>query len=255
LGDGVTVSGFVKVSGGRLRYLAQGSGMPAMVIGSAVYYPRTFSGRLRKSLRLAFVDMRHFADRDDSLAIDRITLDTYLDDIERLSDHLGVERAVFMGHSHHGNLALAYASRHPDRVSHLVLIGTPPLAVADVLQAAAQYWEEHATPGRKAWLHRNLAALDAAADSHVTSASAFVARYVAEGPRYWHDPTFDSSWLWQDVPIQMDVVRVFRQFLLEAMMPGGTWPSWTCRSYWSWAGTTTLFPLVSGSAWRRGRGP
>lgn len=43
-----------------LAYSVEGAGRPALVIGSAAYYPRTFSPNLRRSLRLAFVDHRGF---------------------------------------------------------------------------------------------------------------------------------------------------------------------------------------------------
>ncbi len=38
----------------RLQYRVEGEGRPAMVIGSAVYYPRIFSRSLRKHLRWSF---------------------------------------------------------------------------------------------------------------------------------------------------------------------------------------------------------
>ena len=44
-------------------------------------------------------------------------------DIERLREHLGVERWLVTGGSWGSALALAYAERHPDRVSEMVLWG------------------------------------------------------------------------------------------------------------------------------------
>jgi proline iminopeptidase len=41
---------------------------------------------------------------------------------------------------------------------------------------------------------------------------AFVAQYVADGPKYWYDPNYDSSPLWQGVPINTDIVKIFRNF-------------------------------------------
>ena len=46
-----------------------------------------------------------------------------LDDIERLRVHLGVERWLLFGGSWGSTLALAYAQRHPERVTGLVLRG------------------------------------------------------------------------------------------------------------------------------------
>lgn len=46
-----------------------------------------------------------------------------VDDIESLRAHLGVERWLVFGWSWGSALALAYAQRHPDQVSELVLVG------------------------------------------------------------------------------------------------------------------------------------
>jgi proline iminopeptidase len=59
----------------------------------------------------------------DSAAADLQTNTTghLLADIERLREHLGVERWVVVGGSWGVTLALAYAQRHPDRVAAMVL--------------------------------------------------------------------------------------------------------------------------------------
>jgi proline iminopeptidase len=46
-----------------------------------------------------------------------------LDDMERLREHLGVERWLLYGGSWGSTLILAYAERHPDRVSEIVIPG------------------------------------------------------------------------------------------------------------------------------------
>ena len=204
--------GSVQVDGAVLQYCVEGEGRPALVIGSATYYPRTFSRRLRESLQLAFVDARHFAKVDGSRHADSISLDIYLEDIDRVRARLRMERAVIIGHSHHGNLALEYAKRYPARASELVLIGSPPVEVSRIMEAAETYWAEHASENRKAVLQRRLDALETGALEGMASSEAFVARYVAEAPKYWYEPAFDASHLWQGMPINMEVIRVFRDF-------------------------------------------
>ena len=56
----------------------------------------------------------------------------YVDDLEELRRHLGLERMNLFGHSHGGMVAQAYAARHPDRVERLILAST-----------AARFAEEH----------------------------------------------------------------------------------------------------------------
>jgi proline iminopeptidase len=48
------------------------------------------------------------------------TLDNNVDDLDALRDHLGLEKIVLFGTSYGGMVALAYAARYPDRVSHLI---------------------------------------------------------------------------------------------------------------------------------------
>lgn len=55
------------------------------------------------------------------VSLETNTTDHLLADIERLRRHLGVERWLVFGGSWGTTLGLAYAQRHPDRVSELVL--------------------------------------------------------------------------------------------------------------------------------------
>lgn len=208
-------SGWVRVDGATLHYVVEGAGVPALVIGSCVYYPRTFSRPLRESLRLAFVDVRHFAEREPAYDPARITLDTYLRDLEAVRERAGFERGVVIGHSHHGNLALEYARRFPSRASHVVLIGSPPVEVRRVGQAADAYWEAHASGERKAALREGHAALDAGRRAAMSPADAWVAEYVADGARYWYDAERDASCLWRGVPVDLDAVARFRGFFAD----------------------------------------
>jgi pimeloyl-ACP methyl ester carboxylesterase len=51
-------------------------------------------------------------------------IDDYASDVEELRQHLGLERIQLLGHSHGGTVAQAYAAKHPQRVSRLVLAST-----------------------------------------------------------------------------------------------------------------------------------
>src|SRR5262245_7640663 len=54
---------------------------------------------------------------------DDLTLDAWVHDMETVVDALGLERFALLGISQGGAVAVAYAARHPERVSHLVLCG------------------------------------------------------------------------------------------------------------------------------------
>ncbi len=49
------------------------------------------------------------------------SLDAYALDLEAVADRLGLESFALLGPIHSGPVAIAYAARHPDRVSHLIL--------------------------------------------------------------------------------------------------------------------------------------
>lgn len=51
------------------------------------------------------------------------SLDAWLGDLEAVVDSLGLDRFPLIGMSQGGAIAIAYACRHPDRVSRLVLVG------------------------------------------------------------------------------------------------------------------------------------
>lgn len=52
------------------------------------------------------------------------SLDARVNDLAAVVDQLGFGRVALLGMSQGGPVAIAYAARHPERVSHLVLLGT-----------------------------------------------------------------------------------------------------------------------------------
>jgi proline iminopeptidase len=54
----------------------------------------------------------------------RFSLDENVADMEALRNHLGLRQVVSIGTSYGGMVAMAHAARHPDAVSHLILIVT-----------------------------------------------------------------------------------------------------------------------------------
>jgi pimeloyl-ACP methyl ester carboxylesterase/DNA-binding SARP family transcriptional activator len=55
---------------------------------------------------------------------DSFTLDAWVRDLETVVDALGLERFPLLGMSQGGPIAITYAARHPERVSHVVVFGT-----------------------------------------------------------------------------------------------------------------------------------
>ena len=63
-----------------------------------------------------------------------VTVESEVDDLEHVRRHFGLESMALLGHSWGGVLALEYASRHPERLTHLVLMNTAPATQEDYLR-------------------------------------------------------------------------------------------------------------------------
>jgi pimeloyl-ACP methyl ester carboxylesterase len=110
----------------------------------------------------------------------------YVSDLEALRMHLGLDRLTVYGNSHGGCVALAYAVRHPDRVSRFVVTNSPHgmgegyaeavAAVRERFVAAFADGEARLQASDEAW-----PAIAAAADESQRRRQfrTFMARYVA----------------------------------------------------------------------------
>ncbi|MDX9996494.1 MAG: prolyl aminopeptidase [Phenylobacterium sp.] len=73
--------------------------------------------------RMALFDQRGCGRSRPNASLEDNTTWSLIEDIERLREHLGVEKWTVFGGSWGSTLALAYAIKHPDRVAGLVLRG------------------------------------------------------------------------------------------------------------------------------------
>ena len=78
---------------------------------------------LRDELTLVYYDHRCNG-RSTGVAVSSMTFDNLTADADELRRQLGFERWAVLGHSFGGHVALEYALRYPERVSHLVLLDT-----------------------------------------------------------------------------------------------------------------------------------
>jgi len=193
-------TGFIERGGANLRYLREGSGVPAVVIGSSTYYPRAFSSTLRDDLDLIFADGRHFAPSYDpsEAELEALSLETWADDVEALRRWLGIDRWIVIGHSLHAQIALDYARKFPHAVDRLVLIAGVPYSGRDVDQALANLWDLQATERRKAQHEINVQGLEDSLEE-APAGRRFVVNYVANAALFWTNPAYDSTPLWEGV--------------------------------------------------------
>ena len=210
-------TGSVMSGGFSLRYIIEGTGTPALIVGSSAYYARAFSANLRKHLRLVFVDHRGFAASPGPRDTTAFALDTLIDDIERVRVALNLGRIAVVGHSGHAFMALEYAKKYPANVSHVVMIGIAPDLSATSAAAQEEHWQATASTERKAVLAENIRQLpdEKIAVMPVSPGQRFIQTYIRNGPKAWYDPRFDSTPLWAGVDVNMEMFshvwgRIFR---------------------------------------------
>ncbi|GGK22535.1 alpha/beta fold hydrolase [Salinarimonas ramus] len=197
-------SGVLAVGARRLAWTIEGEGPPILVPGSALYYPRVLSPALRRRHRLVFLDHRGFAPLSEGAAEEPVDLDRIVADIEAMRAEIGVERAMILGHSGHAYMALAYAARHPERISGVVLVAAGPSHAPAHMAMAERRWAELVAPARKARFEADMAGL---ADAIARDPDRrFVALCLALRARMWADPGFDAAPLWEGVRTDMRVV-------------------------------------------------
>jgi class 3 adenylate cyclase/pimeloyl-ACP methyl ester carboxylesterase len=116
--------------GVRLAYAISGSGPPLVKAGNwmnhleydweSPIWLHFFRGLSRERTLIRY-DARGNGMSDWD--VDTLSLDAWVTDLETVVDAVGIERFPVLGISQGGAVAVAYAVRHPERVSHLILYG------------------------------------------------------------------------------------------------------------------------------------
>jgi proline iminopeptidase len=125
-----------RVDGAELFYAEVGAGPSCLVMhgGPGVDHTcfRPWLDALGDVLRLVYYDHRGNG-RSSRPPPETVTLAQLAADADALRVHLGLDKVAVLGHSFGGIVALEYALRYPERLSHLILVGTT---------AAFDYWDE-----------------------------------------------------------------------------------------------------------------
>lgn len=130
-----------KIGESTLYYELHGEGEPLLLahgVGGnhAIWYQQT--AVLSKSYQVILLDQRGFGRSSDVEGLGRAA---FADDLERLLDHLEIQRVALVGQSMGGGTCVGFAARHPARVAAVVLASTlhglsEPPEVAGPMDAA-----------------------------------------------------------------------------------------------------------------------
>jgi len=176
-------------------YFTEGSGPTCLVVGYPLAVSRALSPRLKRNLRFVFLESRLTTPEERVGDVSHVTMDTLVDDIEQGRQRLGLDHICVLGHSIAGVLALEYARRYPQHVSHVVMHGTPPFWDKRAADAMAAYWKGEASAERQKRLASSWARIAPDSLQKLPSSSADILTYTTNAAKYFHDPAYDPVWL------------------------------------------------------------
>lgn len=136
----------IRVNGASLYARVVGEGRPVIVLHGGPDFDHAYLlpelDRLQDAFRLIYYDQRGRGRSADGVRAEDVTLESDVEDIERVRRHFGLDAPVLLGHSWGTVLALEYALRHPTRVSQLVLMNPAPASAADLALLRKSYLEK-----------------------------------------------------------------------------------------------------------------
>jgi proline iminopeptidase len=194
-GQGIPrTSGMLTIGATPHPFLTEGTGQTCIVVGLAPSYAPLFSDRLKQRIRFVYVDFKNSWNAESPRGVAQITMDTLLDEIDQVRTGLGLPKACLIGHSAPGLIAMEYSLRHPERVSHVILVSVEPCFTRDYLKARTAFWELDASAERKAVYARNLQRVPDELLRTLSPRDAFALRYARTAPQYFYDPSYDFYW-------------------------------------------------------------
>ena len=95
--------------------------------------------RLADAFRLIYYDQRGRGRSADHVQPEEVSLASDVEDLDKVRQHFHLQSAALLGHSWGAVLALEYALRHPEHVSHLILMNPAPVSASDVAMFRKAY--------------------------------------------------------------------------------------------------------------------
>ena len=108
-----------------LNYKIENEGQTIVLIhglSDNLEYWQPLTNRLKKKYRILRYDLRGHGKSESGN--EKISMDTYTEDLLKLLDKLKIKKANLIGFSLGGAIALDFTTRHPERVSSLVLMSS-----------------------------------------------------------------------------------------------------------------------------------
>ena len=203
----------ISIGGKNYQVLRKGHGIPCLAIGTGILTQRSLSDKFFEHFNVYASDLYFVEDQalDD---ITNITMDTVLADTKAWGEALGLDHYVVLGHSAFGILALEFAKKYPEIAQAIIMIGTPINWNPQTVARNNEIFHQHADEVRKkidAERRTQIAKEDL---SVLTSSERWFREYIfRDAPRYWHQPDYDCSHLWQGIVLDRFMDKFFDEIL------------------------------------------
>ena len=136
----------VPVEGAQLYARDLGKGVPIIVLHGGPDFDHRYLlpelDRLSNSYHLVYYDQRGRGLSAEGVRPEDVTLNSDIEDIEKVRKYFKLDSVVLLGHSWGTVLALEYALRFPERVSRLILMNPAPASAADYQELRKEWLEK-----------------------------------------------------------------------------------------------------------------
>ncbi|MFC2165255.1 alpha/beta fold hydrolase [Acidobacteriota bacterium] len=117
-----TQTGFIEVVGGKLFYEIAGKGETIVMIHDGILHRVTWDAQfevLAKEYKVVRYDRRGYGDSNKAEV-----KYSDIEDLEKVFKQLNIHKAIVIGMSYGGSLAIDFALANPDKVTKIVLVGS-----------------------------------------------------------------------------------------------------------------------------------
>lgn len=140
--------GRIDVGGAELYARDVGKGAAIIVLHGGPDFDQSYllpeMDRLSDSYRLIYYDQRGRGKSANHVRPEDVTLASDIADLEKVRQYLHLESVTLLGHSWGTVIALEYALKYPERVSHLILMNPGPASREDYVQLRKDWLEKRA---------------------------------------------------------------------------------------------------------------
>jgi proline iminopeptidase len=117
------------INGTEVYYKIKGEGKPLMMMHGGLGQDHTvflpWLEPLEQKYKVIYYDHRGNG-RSGRPPLETLTHENFAKDAEELRKYLGLDKMILFGHSYGSFLAMEYAIRYQENLSHLILVGTAP---------------------------------------------------------------------------------------------------------------------------------